>query len=1268
MANASNRNVSLTISANTVGVDKIKQLGKELSEMAKKGGTSAPEIKKLSDELETLSNQQDLLSSLNKVESELTQVASTATSTKTSFKALEAELKTVNGSFKSIAKEEAAAKASLDSLNSALTASKQNYLQAKANIDALRGSVTDWRKATAEQKAALDTAKSALTGYKAEVSQLKASVAGASAAHAPLLAALKSAQAELAKKTSEMNKAKSASDNAAKAERDLATEITRLKGALTAAGVDVTNLAAAEAKAAAQAVDLTNKIEALKARFAAIGPAAKTAGSAIDNAFGVVGVRSTAAIKAEMAKIDVALRIIAHDAKATGADFDRAFMAAQVRLKALEAELLATGGATVAAGKSAGGLMMAFSKASRAMAGLFVAKQIYDVNAALDSAERTLRIVAGSANAAAKEMEFVKQVAQRTGTDISSAAQSYAALAAATRGTALEGKQTREVFEAVSRSMSILGKSSYETEYALKALQQMVSKGVVSMEEFRQQLAERLPGAMPAVAKALGLTTAQFNDLIASGQLTAEEVLPAVAVALNEIYGSTGEVESMSASWGRLTTQFKLFLDAIVYNDAAMAVVDLFADVFGVLGQNITAAGASMGRFFGILGRLKVSVFGASDSVENLKASLDMARAADKAGLSIEEYTKQISDQDQTMKGSTNTIVDNTKAMIALKLANSEVTGTIKSLTKEIEVQEAAMVKADKTIKAALASTGESYKQLTDVVNDEFAKQIAAVNQRADEESRINDTANISDESRAARATQIVTESVNKQTAIVKLATAEKIKLIEEEGRIQLETNAKMEASDYERKLNGVKIEAEILANKRAANNEALTSYKALIAQLNATAQQHYEKVKSLEEEKKRLYMSSEELIRSLKQSGLTDMQAYADKQLQIDEYRAKSKAELEKGNYTLAKEYAQKSIDLAASTANEISDKDTVVLSKQSAVNEAIKDVTESTGLLAKAIDAEKSSHQSKGDAAVSAASKTKSAITDVEKEIASLNQTIGKMSEINIIINRKDFVAALDEFEQAIKTKQFLLGVKGNLEELQAQITEFAANKKNGVEVQVVVDKAKAQLTELKTFAEQNNKYKLEVGIDSAIAAVNKAGTAIKSLNQIKTDSSHKVASNIPQVAAQIQSLNNKNTSSTHTVYQRTVQGHAAGGLIEGYNRVRNLVRGPGTSTSDSVNAKLSAGEYVVKASSVSRFGIDFMNAINAGVLPLKGVLGSTPSASFANGTQRLAGGGPVMSTSNEEITLKLDLGGKQFPVRSSRDTAKGLSDALRQIARGR
>ena len=45
---------------------------------------------------------------------------------------------------------------------------------------------------------------------------------------------------------------------------------------------------------------------------------------------------------------------------------------------------------------------------------------------------------------------------------------------------------------------------------------------------------------------------------------------------------------------------------------------------------------------------------------------------------------------------------------------------------------------------------------------------------------------------------------------------------------------------------------------------------------------------------------------------------------------------------------------------------------------------------------------------------------------------------------------------------------------------------------------------------------------------------------------------------------------------------------------------ISGPGTGTSDSILARVSNGEYVIRASSVRRYGLDFLDALNEGRLP--------------------------------------------------------------------
>jgi TP901 family phage tail tape measure protein len=58
--------------------------------------------------------------------------------------------------------------------------------------------------------------------------------------------------------------------------------------------------------------------------------------------------------------------------------------------------------------------------------------------------------------------------------------------------------------------------------------------------------------------------------------------------------------------------------------------------------------------------------------------------------------------------------------------------------------------------------------------------------------------------------------------------------------------------------------------------------------------------------------------------------------------------------------------------------------------------------------------------------------------------------------------------------------------------------------------------------------------------------------------------------------------------------------GALMPSFQASGGYISGPGTPTSDSIPAMLSDGEYVIKASSVNKFGQNFLDAINAGRLP--------------------------------------------------------------------
>jgi hypothetical protein len=107
-------------------------------------------------------------------------------------------------------------------------------------------------------------------------------------------------------------------------------------------------------------------------------------------------------------------------------------------------------------------------------------------------------------------------------------------------------------------------------------------------------------------------------------------------------------------------------------------------------------------------------------------------------------------------------------------------------------------------------------------------------------------------------------------------------------------------------------------------------------------------------------------------------------------------------------------------------------------------------------------------------------------------------------------------------------------------------------------------------------------------------------------------------------------------------TSSGGAGGGFASG-----GFVRGPGSGTSDSIMARLSNGEFVLNAGSVSRLGVGFLQGLNNFA---DGGLVMPPPIHFAEG-------GLVSAASSSGRPVHLHLGGSSFALSGS----SGVVDAL-------
>jgi tape measure domain-containing protein len=226
-------------------------------------------------------------------------------------------------------------------------------------------------------------------------------------------------------------------------------------------------------------------------------------------------------------------------------------------------------------------------------------QEFIDANVAVQNFDRAMTVIRGTSVAAGDDLEYVRKISETLGLELTSTAKSFIQISAASQGTVLEGQKTRDIFEAIVKAMSLLGKSSAETEGALLAVQQMISKGTVQSEELRGQLGERLPGAFQLAARAIGVTTAELQGLLKDGKVVATEFLPLLANELNRTFGDTKYVETYNASLNRLTNSFKEFAisvgEAGVFNlltsalNGATSATKLFSTEFQIFVDIYTA-------------------------------------------------------------------------------------------------------------------------------------------------------------------------------------------------------------------------------------------------------------------------------------------------------------------------------------------------------------------------------------------------------------------------------------------------------------------------------------------------------------------------------------------------------------------------------------------------------------------------------------------------------------------------------------------------------
>lgn len=214
--------------------------------------------------------------------------------------------------------------------------------------------------------------------------------------------------------------------------------------------------------------------------------------------------------------------------------------------------------------------------------------QVVEAYQTIEAAQARLNVANnGDISRSAEDLEFLRRTADRLGIDFGALATEYSKFAIATQGTNLQGEKTRKIFTSVAEAARVNRTSTAEMSGVFVALTQIVSKGAVQMEELRQQLGDRLPGALQIMADGLGVTTAELIKMMEAGEVTSDALVP-FAEELDRRFGpGLGEaLEGTTVAMGRLKNA--AFQALLAFGEAGF--IEAFTDLINDLTETLQSA------------------------------------------------------------------------------------------------------------------------------------------------------------------------------------------------------------------------------------------------------------------------------------------------------------------------------------------------------------------------------------------------------------------------------------------------------------------------------------------------------------------------------------------------------------------------------------------------------------------------------------------------------------------------------------------------------
>ena len=196
-----------------------------------------------------------------------------------------------------------------------------------------------------------------------------------------------------------------------------------------------------------------------------------------------------------------------------------------------------------------------------------------DVARETNRARVALRNISGDAQGFSDNMGFLIKTSNKWGQELNGMTSEFAKFSAAASSAGISIKDQHSIFESFTRSITAFGMSSEDAHLSYLALSQMMSKGKISSEELRRQLGERMPVAMEAMARAVGVTIQELDGLLKAGKLISKDVMMPFVKEMEKMLPEVN-VDNIETSVNRLKNTFTQLTQDLKIGEFFKNVVD----------------------------------------------------------------------------------------------------------------------------------------------------------------------------------------------------------------------------------------------------------------------------------------------------------------------------------------------------------------------------------------------------------------------------------------------------------------------------------------------------------------------------------------------------------------------------------------------------------------------------------------------------------------------------------------------------------------------